>query len=89
MLSPKSNCCLKYHPQAPAYLDLVPQSSDAIGVSQAPGVGVKEYDGLEASELGIVHLDLPERLDQLRHDPHANVVDNSILEKVQQETLFR
>ena len=57
----------------------LPQSLDPLNVSQATSIWVEEDDRLETGELRVVHVDLLERVDQLVHDPDADIPDNSVL----------
>ena len=43
------------------YLYLVPELLDLVDVLEPLGVGIEEYDGLQAGELSVVHLDAGER----------------------------
>lgn len=36
--------------------------------------GIEEDDGFQAGVLGVIHLDIPQRLDDLVHDSDADVV---------------
>ena len=57
----------------------MPESPYAIRIGQAPCIGIEEDDGLEASELCVVHLDFTKWLHKLAHDPHPDVVHHGIL----------
>ena len=68
-----------------SYLDLMSESSNPIRIGESSGVRIEEDDCLEAGELGVVHLNVAERVDQFGHHPHADVVNDGVLRKMENE----
>ncbi len=53
--------------------------ANLLDIVQSRYIGIKENDGLQASELGVVDLNLFVWLDELVHDPGPDVFHNVIL----------
>ena len=67
------------------YLDLMSEPSNPVRVCESSGVRIEEDDCLEAGELGVVHLNVADRVDQLGHHPHADVVNDGVLREMENE----
>ena len=67
------------------YLDLMSEPSNPVRVGESSRVRIEEDDCLEAGKLGVVHLNVAERVDKFGHHPHADVVNDGVLRKRENE----
>ena len=65
--------------QISSVLFISPQSLYSLNISESSSIWIKEHNRLQAGELRVVHVDLLERVDQLVHDPDADISDHGVL----------
>ena len=61
------------------YLDLMPEFPDPVWIRESSCIGIKKDNCLETGKLSVIHLNVPEGLNQFCHHSHSNVVNYRIL----------